>query len=234
MAQIPVSIAVSPSGTTLLAAQQVTNTAATVVFNEVVTLGDAGSGNVGSVLASGAQLIEPGGVNTQPVSGTFFPATQTVTGTVAITSTSTQTITAVQPTATNLSMTAVQPTAANLNATVVGTVTANAGTGTLAVSAASLPLGLGAGTIGYGQLVVTSATGGTSIVAARATRKALAITVLTNAATSIYWGDVNVSQTSGFPILIGQAQSIPTVAAVYGIANGTTTSANIAYVELYG
>src|SRR5271157_4236284 len=71
MAQIPVSIAVSPSGTTLLAAQQVTNTASTVVFNEVVTLGDAGSGNVGSLLASGAQLVEPGGVNAQPVTGTI-------------------------------------------------------------------------------------------------------------------------------------------------------------------
>jgi hypothetical protein len=82
MAQIPVSIAVSPSGTTLLAAQQVTNTAATVVFNEVVTLGDAGSGNVGSVLASGAQLVEPGGVNTQPVSGTI--TANAGTGTLAV------------------------------------------------------------------------------------------------------------------------------------------------------
>jgi hypothetical protein len=82
----PVTIAISPSGAVLLAAQQVTNSAGTVVLNEVVTLGDAASGNVGSVLASGAQLIEPGGVNAQPVTGTFFPPTQTVTGTVTISS----------------------------------------------------------------------------------------------------------------------------------------------------
>lgn len=84
MAQIPVSIAVSPSGTTLLAAQQVTNTAGTMVFNEVVTLGDAGSGNVGSVLASGAQLIEPGGANTQPVTGTVVANGPTGSGSAVV------------------------------------------------------------------------------------------------------------------------------------------------------
>src|SRR4029077_19207090 len=40
--------------------------------------------------------------------------------------------------------TVVQAAAANLNATVVGTITANAGSGTFAVSAASLPLPSGA------------------------------------------------------------------------------------------
>jgi hypothetical protein len=99
MAEIPTSIAISPSGTTLLNAMQVTTTAG-VVLNEVVTLGDNASGQVATVLASGALLVESGGVNVQPVSGTLtvvqptatalnvtvgnFPAAQTVTGTVAI------------------------------------------------------------------------------------------------------------------------------------------------------
>ncbi len=61
---------------------------------------------------------------TQVTSVNNFPATQPVSGTVTV----------------------VQPTAANLNATVVGTVTADAGTGTFAVSAASLPLPTGAAT----------------------------------------------------------------------------------------
>jgi len=61
---------------------------------------------------------------TQTTSVLNFPATQPVSGTVTV----------------------VQPTAANLNATVVGTVTANAGTGTFAISAASLPLPTGAAT----------------------------------------------------------------------------------------
>jgi hypothetical protein len=70
MANVFTSIAVSPSGTTLLNALQVTTTAGNVL-NEAVTLADANNGNnVGSVLASGAQLIEPGGANVQPVSGT--------------------------------------------------------------------------------------------------------------------------------------------------------------------
>lgn len=43
-------------------------------------------------------------------------------------------------------ITVAQATAGNLNATVVGTVTANAGTGTFAISAASLPLPTGAAT----------------------------------------------------------------------------------------
>lgn len=86
------SIAVSPSGTTLLNALQVT-TSAGVVLNEVVTLGDsANPANVGSVLASGAMLVEPGGVNSQPVTGT---------------------ITAVQPTAANLNATVIGTVTAN-------------------------------------------------------------------------------------------------------------------------
>jgi hypothetical protein len=82
MANVFSSIAISPSGTTLLNALEVT-TSAGVVLNEAVTLVDASNpANVGSVLASGAVLIEPGQMNAMPVTGTFFPATQTVTGTV--------------------------------------------------------------------------------------------------------------------------------------------------------
>jgi hypothetical protein len=178
MAEVPSSIAISPSGTTLLNAMQVTTTAGSVL-NEVVTLGDAFSGNVGSVLASGAQLVEPGGANAQPVTGTFFPPVQTVTGTVAITSGSTQTITAVQPTAANFnatvvgtvtavqltaaslnvtaalaaaqSITAIQATAGNLNATVIGTVTTNG----ISTTAAALSL---TATVGV-QIIPTGGAG---------------------------------------------------------------------------
>lgn len=88
MADVFTSIAISPQGATLLNALQVTTTAGNVL-NEVVSIGDPGNGaNYAAVLASGAQLVEPGGVNTQPVSGTVaisnFPATQTVTGAVTI------------------------------------------------------------------------------------------------------------------------------------------------------
>jgi hypothetical protein len=83
MAEVPTSIAISPSGGTLLNAMQVTTSAGTVL-NEVVTIGDYASAQVASVLAEGALLIEPGGTNTQPVTGTFFPSVQTVAGTVAI------------------------------------------------------------------------------------------------------------------------------------------------------
>jgi hypothetical protein len=113
MAEVPSSIAISPSGATLLNAMQVTTSAGSVL-NEVVTLGDYASGQVATVLAEGAILVEPGGTNTQPVSGTFFPPVQTVTGTVGV----------------------IQATAGNLNATVAGTVTANAGSGTLTVTGA--------------------------------------------------------------------------------------------------
>ena len=139
MANVFTSIAISPSGTTLLNALQVTTSAGTVL-NEAITEVDASNpNNVGSVLASGARLVEPGGVNIQPVSGTVSvaslvtgPAIQTVTGTVAV----------IQATATNISITAVQPTAANFNATVVGTVTATTpATQTVAVAAWLAPLG---------------------------------------------------------------------------------------------
>jgi len=84
MPNVFTSIAISPSGSTLLNALQVTTSAGTVL-NEAVTEVDASNpANVGSVLASGARLVEPGGVNSQPVTGTFFPPTQTITGNVTI------------------------------------------------------------------------------------------------------------------------------------------------------
>jgi hypothetical protein len=222
MAEVPSSIAISPSGSTLLNAMQVTTSAGSVL-NEVVTLGDYASGQVATVLAEGALLIEPGGTNTQPVSGTFFPPVQTVTGTVAV----------IQATATNISITAVQPTAASLNATVIGTVTANAGTGTLAVSAASLPLGLGAGTLGYGQVVVTSAA--TQIITTRANRKVLLIEIIANGP-NLFLGDASVATNTGLLLLgiQGATVSLPTAAAVYGWASGTTTSNAVSYMEIYG
>lgn len=70
MANVFTSIAVSPSGTTLLNALQVTTTAGNVL-NEAITLADANNGNnVGSVLASGAILVASDGVVVFPVSGT--------------------------------------------------------------------------------------------------------------------------------------------------------------------
>lgn len=85
-----------------------------------------------------------------PVTGTFFQATQPVSGT--------GNFTVVQPTGTNLHTTvdnfpATQPVSGTVTANqgtspwvVSGTVTANAGTGTFAISAASLPLPTGAST----------------------------------------------------------------------------------------
>jgi len=63
------SIAISPSGSTLLNAMAVSTTAGNPVYNEVVCIGDNQSANVCTVLAEGAVLVEPGGTNTQPVSG---------------------------------------------------------------------------------------------------------------------------------------------------------------------
>lgn len=85
---------------------------------------DAAGTNQAAVSAAGAVKVD-GSAATQPVSGTVavsnFPATQPVSGTIAV---------------------------SNFPATqtVAGTVTANAGTGTMAVSAAALPLPAGAAT----------------------------------------------------------------------------------------
>jgi hypothetical protein len=94
---------------------------------------------------------------TQVTSVNNFPATQTVAGTVAV-SNFPSTTTVVQPSGSNLhvdidNFPATQPVSGTVSVsnfpatqTITGTVTANAGTGTFAVSAASLPLPTGAAT----------------------------------------------------------------------------------------
>lgn len=242
MANTFTSIAVSPNGSTLLNALQVTTTAGTVL-NEVVSIGDPStSANVASVTATGALSVTGTLVATQATATALnvtignLPATQTVTGTVAVAAS--QTITAAQATAANLNatvigtVTAAQATAGNLNATVVGTVTANAGTGTLAVSAATLPMATGAGTLSYGQVVITTAA--TQIIAAAATRKSLVVCVLNNGA-NMFIGDASVATNTGCLLLGVQGAnfSLPTTAAVYAIAAGAATSNAVSFLEMH-
>ena len=239
MADVLSSIAVSPTGATLLNAVAVTTTAGTVL-NEVVVIGNPSGGATyasvvsGALQVGGSMVVTQGTATALNVTVGNLPATQTVTGTVAISAA--QTINVTQGTATNLlasvigTVTAAQATAANLNATVVGTVTANAGTGTLAVSAASLPLNLGAGTLSYGQIVVT--TTATQIIAASATRKFTTIVVLNNGP-NMFVGDASVATNTGMLLLgiQGAALDVPTTAAIFGIAQGTTTSNAVSFLE---
>lgn len=237
MADVLSSIAVSPSGATLLNAVQVTTTAGSVL-NEVVVIGNPSGGATYASVVAGALLVSGSQVVTQPTATALnvtvgnLPATQTVTGAV----TSSGTLTVVQPTATALNvsaagtLTVVQPTATALLVQATGTVVANAGTGTLAVSAASLPMALGAGTLSYGQVVVT--TSATQIIAASATRKFLIISVLNNGP-NIFLGDSSVATNTGLLLMgiQGASPSVPTTAALYGIAQGTTTSNAVSFLE---
>lgn len=114
--------------------------------NDSVRLGDGGS-NLATVTATGALKVDNSGV-TQPVSGTFYQATQPVSLASAPTTPVTGTFwQATQPVSlASAPTTPVTGTFWQATQPISGTVTANAGSGTQAVSAAALPLPSGAST----------------------------------------------------------------------------------------
>ena len=119
---------------------------------------DSAGTNLATISAAGAVKVD-GSAVTQPVSGTFFQATQPVSGTVTVTQATGTNLHTVVDSGTITAVTAITnalPAGSNVighvitdtgsTTAVTGTVTANAGTGTFAVSAASLPLPTGAAT----------------------------------------------------------------------------------------
>ncbi len=141
-----------PAGTNLLGKVGIDQT--TPGTTNKVSIGTDGTVAINAALPTGANTI--GAVNvigTIPVSGTFWQATQPVSGTVAVSNMVAQGLTDTQLRATavpvSLAVAPITPVTGTFwQATqpVSGTVTANAGTGTFAVSAASLPLPTGAAT----------------------------------------------------------------------------------------
>ena len=131
---------------------------------------------------------------------------------------------------------------------VSGTVTANAGTGTLAVSAAALPLPTGAATsalqatlnvgaanFAVGQVALNGATP-VQIVAARTgapgTGRA-SITINNTAGVAIFLGPTNaVSASNGWELAIGEADTIETTSAVWAVLAAAGTPSG-QYRELY-
>ena len=254
------------SGTELVDVAQLTVAGQTVVRQRIVIADPSAAGEFAGVTAAGALQVD-GSAVTQPVSGTFWPATQPVSGTVTVNAgTGTMAVSAASlplPTgaaadgtdATGVSqMTggtgirgwlsaiyakllgsiAVTGTFWQATQPVSGTVTANAGTGTMAVSAASLPLPTGAAT-SANQVAPVSAGSTTSgqngpIVLAAATTSAPSLTagqtnyLSLNLAGGLRVDGSGVTQpvsAASLPLPTGAATSANQVAPV---AQGSTTS----------
>jgi len=92
---------------------------------------------------------------------------------------------------------------------------------------------LGAGTLAYGQAVITSSAA-SLIVSARPTRVSLLLSLLNNGP-NIYLGDSSVATSTGLLMLgiQGASAPMPTNAALYAIAAGAATSNAMSYMEFY-
>lgn len=137
-----------PSGAATSALQSASNTSVSNLDTKTPTLGQTTmTGSSPVVIASNQSAV--------PVSGTFWQATQPISGTVTANAGSGTMAVSGPLTDTQLRASAVP---------VSGTVTANAGSGTLAVSAASLPLPSGAATAAKQPALGTAGTASADVI----------------------------------------------------------------------
>lgn len=149
-----------------------------------------------------------------PVSGTFFQATQPVSGTFFQT---TQPVSiATMPT------TAVTGTFFQATQPVSGTVTANAGTGTLAVSAASLPLPTGAATSVKQPALGTAGAASADVITVQGVASMTKLLVTPDSVALPLHQSANIDQIGGATLTIGQQLAAASIPVILPAATVTT------------
>lgn len=190
---------------------------ATPVTNPDGSLIGAGGGSGGSIPTGTAGSPNAQVVSVQGVSGgTPQPTTVTNTPTVNL-----GTISTVSTEATQLAVSAKLPASlgAKTGATSLSVVPASDGFSVVSRGGASLATGQ-----------VSIATTSTLLVAARATRQRVTISV--GAANTCAFGNTGVTTTTGFPLqpVAGATMTLDTGAALFAACSATTT---VSYVELF-
>ncbi len=89
----------------------------------------------------------------------------------------------------------------------------------------------GVGNIAVNQVSVTTTAGGTTIAAARSTRRG--ILVINHGTTAVYLGPSGVTTSNGLLLagIVGAFISIPTTVAILGIVGSGTQT--VSYIEVY-